>query len=70
MTFGKDGAAAGEQPTATTKMKTVTSSHREVRTFIRVSLLSPTGGAMVKGGTTTEHAICYLEVGQRIRRNE
>jgi hypothetical protein len=39
---GEDGAAEGEQPT-TAVNKTVTSSHREIRTLIRVSFLSPTG---------------------------
>jgi len=41
--IGEDGAAEGEQPTTTAVNKTVTSSHREIRTLIRVSFLSPTG---------------------------
>jgi hypothetical protein len=40
---GQDDVAAGEQVSAATSMKIVTSSQRALRTFIRVSLPSPAG---------------------------
>jgi hypothetical protein len=58
---GDGGAAAGEQPTATTSMKIVASSHRRTVTFIRASLPPPTGAQYSGEEQRTETCDHHLE---------